>query len=128
MPVFPSLAPSGRRRYRMRGTAVAVERSATGGNVRFRLAQERFNVPLELPYELLTQSQAQLVRDHWRDHGTWRSFALSDAAWAGHSKRYDISPAWYRWKWAEQPEENHRPGGLVDVTCRLRSVPLVVSA
>ena len=128
MTVFPSLAPSGRRRYRMRSTAVATERSATGGNVRFRLARERFNVPLELPLPLLTQSQAQLLRDHWRDHGTYLSFPLSSAAWAGHADPYDISPAWHLWVWAERPEESHRPGGLVDVVCRLRSVPLIVSA
>jgi hypothetical protein len=127
MTVFPSLAPSGRRRYRLRGTAVVTERSATGGNVRFRLARERFGVSLELPLELLTQSQAQLLRDHWRTHGTYLSFPLSDAAWAGHASRYDILPDWHRWVWAEQPEESHRPAGLVDVTCRLRSVVAIVS-
>ena len=128
MAVFPSLAPSGRRRYRMRGTAVAAEQSDTGGNVRFRLVRERFGVPLELPYELLTEAQAQLLRDHWRSHGTCLAFALSAEAWAGHTSPYDISPAWHRWVWAGQPEETHRPGRLVDVICRLRSVPRVISA
>lgn len=128
MAVFPSLAPAGRRRYQMRTTATTRERSIAGGDVRFRMAPERFDVPLELPYELLTQTQAQLLRDHWNTHGTYQSFTLSAAAWAGHTRTDDISPAWHRWVWAGEPEESHRPGGLVDVTCRLRSVPLIVSA
>jgi hypothetical protein len=128
MAVFPSLTPSGRRRYRMRTTATTRERSITGGDVRFRLAPERFGVPLEFPYEFLTQAQAQLLRDHWNSHGTYRSFPLSPAAWAGHTRTDDISPAWHRWVWAEKPQETHRSGGLVDVVCRLRSVPLIVSA
>jgi hypothetical protein len=128
MAVFPSLAPAGRRRYRMRSTATTRERSIAGGDVRFRLAPERFDVPLELPYEFLTQTQAQLLRDHWNTHGTYRSFTLSGAAWAGHTRTDDISPAWHRWVWSEQPQETHRSGGLVDVVCRLRSVPLIVSA
>ena len=122
MATFPALAPV-RRRYGLRDTS---RRSA--GPVRFRMASQRFGPPLELSYELLTQAEAQLLRDHYRGQlAGLAGFRLSTAAWAGHTSQTDLIPAWHWWLWAEQPEEQQRAGGLVDVVCRLRSTPIPAS-
>lgn len=117
---FPALAPV-RRRYGLRDTS---RRSA--GPVRFRMAAQRYGPVLELGYELLSQAEAQLLRDHYRSQlAGLAGFRLSAAAWAGHTSQTDLIPAWHWWLWADQPEEQQRPGGLVDVTCRLRSAPVI---
>lgn len=123
MAAFPALAPV-RRRYRSRDTA-----RRSDGRTRFRLAEQRYGAPLELDYEWLTQAQTALLRGHFTGQiGTLSGFSLSAEAWAGHSDQLDLVPPWMWWVWAEPPEEEQRSGGLVNVTCRLRSVPRQVGA
>lgn len=123
MAAFPALAPA-RRRYRTRDTA-----RRSHERTRFRLAEQRYGATLELGYELLGQTEAALLRGHYMgQRGGLGGFSLSAQAWAGHSDQLDLVPPWMWWVWLEPPEEEQRSGGLVNLTCRLRSVLRQVGA
>lgn len=123
---FPALAPTSRR-YTFGVVPVTEEPSLSGGAVRFLHGSDRTNVQLELGYDYITADQAKLLRDHYRDNqGGLGSFSLSAAAWAGHTSQYDLLPSGTLWCWADPPTEEQLSGGLVKVSCKLRSVLDVV--
>jgi hypothetical protein len=128
MAVFPSLKPA-TRRYSMGVFPVTEERGFGGGSIRFRHGSTAYGHNLELGFVALTQAQAKLLRDHYRDQqGGYRSFPLSSEAWAGHTSFTDLVPAATVWRYSAVPEEQHRPGGYVDVAVSMMSVPLIQGA
>lgn len=78
---------------------------------------------LELGYLDLSQSEARLIRNHYRgqDNGH-QPFQLSTLAWAGHTSLTDLVPATTYWRYVAQPEETQKNGGFVDVSVQLESV------
>lgn len=119
---FPALAPVSRR-YSFGVLPVSEEAGFGGGAVRFLHSTQRSGVTLELGYELLTQAEAQLIRDHYRgQQGGTLAFALGSTAWAGHTAQDDLVPTGTQWCWVSPPEEEQQRGGRVRVTCQLRSV------
>jgi hypothetical protein len=128
MAVFPSLKPA-TRRYSMGVFPVTEERGFGGGSIRFRHGSTAYGHNLELGFVALTQAQAKLLRDHYRDQqGGYRSFSLSSEAWAGHTSFTDLVPITTVWRYSAVPEEQHRPGGYVDVSVSMMSVPLIQGA
>lgn len=122
MATFPSLRPASRR-YSMGSFPISEERGFGGGSIRFLHGATASRHTLELGYTFLTQAEAKLLRDHYRlQQGGYLSFSLSAEAWAGHSSMADLVPQSTAWVYSRPPEENHRKGGLVDVTIALSSV------
>ena len=128
MATFPALKPA-TRRYSMGVFPVTEERGFGGGSIRFRHGSTAYSHSLELGFAALTQSEAKLLRDHYRTQQSGSiSFGLSADAWAGHSSFTDLVPATTVWRYAEVPEESHYSSGYVDVTISLISVPDFISA
>jgi hypothetical protein len=122
MAAFPALRPASRQ-YSFGTFPVTEERGFGGGSVRFLHADVSSGLALELGYEALTQAEAKLLRDHYRSQqGGYLSFILSAEAWAGHTDLTTLAPTTTQWVYADQPEESHRKGGLVDVTVQLISL------
>lgn len=122
MAAFPALRPASRR-YTFAQFPVTEERGFGGGSVRFLQGSTSSGLQLELGYELLTQAEAKLLRDHYRtQEGGFLPFALSAEAWAGHTDLSTLAPTTTQWVYADPPDESHRSGGLVDVTVQLVSV------
>lgn len=122
MTAFPALRPA-TRRYSFGVFPVTEERGFGGGSVRFLHSSTSSAHDLELGFQLLTQAEAKLLRDHYRgQQGGFLPFSLSAEAWAGHTSQTDLVPTTTQWLYADQPEETHRSGGWVDVSVRLRSV------
>lgn len=122
MAVFPALRPASRR-YSMGIFPVTTETGFGGGNIRFLHSNLSSGHTLELGYENLTQTEAALIRTHYRGQdGTHQPFQLSSEAWAGHTSMTDLVPSTTSWRYANAPEEAHKSGGYVDVTINLLSV------
>lgn len=102
---------------------VTTETGFGGGSIRFIHGSVSSGHTLELQYSNLTQSEAELIREHYRlRQGGYNSFLLSAEAWAGHTSATDLVPTTTRWKYAAAPEEVQKIGGYVDITVSLVSV------
>lgn len=122
MATFPALQPASRR-YSMGQFPVTIERGFGGGNIRFLHGTTSSSHTLELGFVFLTESEAKLIRDHYRGQdGSHVAFALSPEAWAGHSSMTDLVPTTTQWRYADAPQETHRDAGFIDVTISLISV------
>ena len=127
MATFPALKPA-TRRYSMGVYPVTEERGFGGGSIRFKHGAIAYGHNLELGFVALTAAQAKLLRDHYREQqGGYISFPLSAEAWAGHASFTDLVPSSTYWRYASAPEEAHRPGGYVDVSITMLSVPAIVN-
>ena len=128
MATFPALEPA-TRRYSMGIFPTTEERGFGGGSIRFRHGITAYSHNLELGFAALTQAQAKLLRDHYREQqGGYIAFPLSTQAWAGHTSFTDLVPTSTHWRYASQPQEEHLTGGYVNVQLTLISVPAVVAA
>jgi hypothetical protein len=122
MASFPSIRPAARK-YGVGMFPITAQTGFGGGNVRFRHGSDRRGVTLELEYVFITDAEAQLLRDHYRGQdGSHRSFLLPAIIWAGQSSPGNILATNTPWKYASELEEQHRSGGLFDVTVKLVSV------
>jgi hypothetical protein len=127
MATFPALKPA-TRRYSMGVFPVTEERGFGGGSIRFRHGSTAYGHTLELGFVALTQAQAKLIRDHYREQqGGYRSFQLSSEAWAGHTNFYDLVPSTTDWRYSTFPTEQHRANGYADITITLISVPAITA-
>jgi hypothetical protein len=122
MASFPALRPA-RRRYGFGLFPVTTESGFGGGSVRFLHGDTRYGVNLELGYEVITQAEAQQIRNHYRGQsGGARSFLLPNIIWAGHTNPANIVPLGTSWIYASEPEETHRSGLLFDLSVKLLQV------
>jgi hypothetical protein len=122
MATFPAITPS-RRRYGFGLFPVTTETGFGGGSVEFLHGTTRYGINLELGYEVVSQAEAQQLRNHYRGQdGGHQPFLLPDAIWTGHSSPTNIAPAGAIWIYASQPAEQHRSGLLFDVTVQLLQV------
>ena len=128
MATFPALEPA-TRRYSMGTYPVTEEKGFGGGSVRFKHGATAYSHNLELGFAALTQAEAKLLRDHYREQqGGYIAFPLSAQAWAGHTSFTDLVPLSTHWRYASQPQEDHLSAGYVNVQITLVSVPAVVAA
>ena len=122
MAAFPALEPD-ERSYDFGRYPLSTQTGWAGGVVRFRHGTAPANHRLRLGFSNLSAAQAKLIRDHYRgQRGGFFSFFLSAEVWAGHASQADLVPASTTWRYAGQPEESHKSGGLVDVTLELEAV------
>jgi hypothetical protein len=122
MASFPAITPA-KRRYGFGLFPVTTESGFGGGSVRFLHGNTRYGINLELGYEVLTESEAQSIRSHYRgQNGGARSFLLPDVIWAGHSSPTNIVPAGTAWIYASELDETHRSGLLFDLSVKLLQV------
>jgi hypothetical protein len=118
---FPSLKPS-ERRFRLGIYPVTTERGFGGGNIRFLHGPQSSSHELELQFLWLSQSEAELIREHYRgQQGGTLAFDLSAAVLTGNTY-YSSMVATVAWRYSEPPEEEQLSGGLVNVAVRLESV------
>jgi hypothetical protein len=102
---------------------ITVETGFGGGSTRFLHGTTNSGHTLNLGFENLTQSEAGLIRTHYRlQDGGHVAFALSSDAWAGHTSPTDLVPTTTLWCYDAQPQETHKSGGYIDMTITLRSV------
>lgn len=122
MATFPALRPA-TRQYSMGQFPVTTEIGFGGGNIRFLHGTSSSGHTLELGFIYLQESEAKLIRDHYRgQNGSHVAFALSAEAWAGHTSMTDLVPVTTLWRYADAPQETHRDAGFMDVTVSLVSV------
>lgn len=122
MATFPALRPAARR-YSFGVFPTTQEIGFGGGSVRFLHGEVSSRNTLELDFSFITQAEAKLLRDHYREQQSgFLPFSLSAEAWAGHSSMTDLVPSTTQWRYASQPEETHLKGGLVNVSLQLESV------
>lgn len=120
MASFPALLPNSRR-YSF-GDYPQTNEATTAGSVRFLHGDTSSRHTLQLSYRNLSQAEARQIRNHYRGQNAGHQlFSLSTAAWAGHSSMTDLVPSSTFWRYAAQPEEISKNGGLVDVTVQLVS-------
>ena len=122
MPNFPALRPAART-YNLGSYPITTKTGFGGGSVRFSHGTTASGHTLELGFEDLLDTEAKLLRDHYRvQQGGYVPFSLSADAWAGHTSFIDLVPLTTLWVYGQPPEETHKSGGLVDVTIQLVSV------
>ena len=122
MAAFPALEPA-ERAYSAALYPLSIQSGWPSGSVRFRHGTTPTGYLLKLGYQLLTATEAGLIRTHYRgQRGGTLPFALDAAVWLGHGG--DTAPAATAtlWRYASPPEESHRSGGLMDVAVELESV------
>lgn len=118
---FPSLTPS-ERRFTLGVYPVTTERGFGGGNIRFLHGSQSSGHELELQYLWLSQTEAELIREHYRgQQGGTLAFDLSAAVLTGNTY-YSTMVSTVAWRYGEPPEEEQLSGGLVNVAVRLESV------
>lgn len=119
MAMFPDLEPIERSydfgRY-------PITQAGSSQPVRFRHGTVPSGHGLTLAFQAITAFEAAQIRAHYRlQQGSYLPFALSVAAWRGHTSQTDLVPSTTLWRYDGPPEEVHRSGGRVDVTVRLLS-------
>lgn len=121
MATFPSLEPA-TRAYDFGVYPITEQPTVSSSPIRFRHSTTARNHQLTISYENLTDAEAALIRTHYQGQGGgYRSFLLPSIIWQGHSAATNIVPSGTLWRYIEQPEEEHRKGGFVDVTVTLMS-------
>jgi hypothetical protein len=118
MATFPALEPVSRRR-----TLGAYPVSTEVGDVRFLHGPIPSGQALELSYQYLTQTEAELIREHYRtQEGGFLSFVLPDIVNLGNSFPLSGSAFPVAWKYAALPEETHHENSRVSITVQLIAV------
>lgn len=122
MAAFPDLAPV-RREWEF-PTFPTIDYEGIGGNtISFEFGDTPTDQPLELVFELLSETEMQQIRDHYLGQQSVHPFNLSPlAANAGYVATTGIFSTDTLWLYAEEPEEEPRNFGLYDATISLRSV------
>jgi hypothetical protein len=91
--------------------------------MRFTHADEALGHGLTLEYLEISDADITAIRDHYREQqGGYLSFWLPAIIWQGHTTVETIVPAYGRWKYASELEEEHLPGKLYNVTVSLQYV------
>lgn len=116
MASFPPLEPVARR-YNLGAHPVTVQ-AYPAAEVRFLHGTTATGTTMELVYQDLNQTEAALIRDHYRgQQGSLVPFVLSAAALNGNDGSMFASTG--QWRYVSAPEEIQRDAGLVDVTVQL---------
>lgn len=116
MPVYPTLVPD-RISYDL-GRQNVSEQQTLAGPVRFRHTMQTSGYDLELAYENLTQSEVNIIRQHYfESDGAHRLFTVPNAIWGDAS----IVSVDSLYRYNEAPTEEHR-GVYFTVRVNLRII------
>jgi len=122
MATFPSLEP--RTRSLTYGDYPQLIHEGSGGNVRFLQATDRIAQRLNITYEYLTETQMNLIIDHYKgQEGSLTPFALSSSVWAGYSSP-PVSASDYEWRYTGPFEVGISAPLRYSCSIELESVPI----
>lgn len=78
---------------------------------------------LRLSYQLLTATEAALIRSHYHgQRGSLLPFDLPPIIWQRHTSPTGPVPPIVQWRYQDEPSEEHRSGSLIDLSVSLVSV------
>lgn len=119
---FPPLQPLSRS-WTMGSYPVTMQPAWGTQPLMFRHGLYATSYGLTLQYELLTTAEAALIRSHYHERrGGLLPFTLPAIVWLGHTSPTGPFPAATQWTYASEPDEQHRSGGLIDMSVSLVSV------
>ena len=121
MATFPSLEPT--TRAVSLGDCPQQSYEGTSGDfVSFKYGTDRVGQVLTLGYEYLSEYQAQLIIDHYREQqGFLVSFALPSIVWSGYTTA-PIPAADYEWRYTSAPSVGISSPLKYSITVTLESV------
>jgi hypothetical protein len=123
MLTFPAMEPF-RRSWGFGQYAITEEPSWASTSVRYRHGRgstENVSQPLTLTYVDLYDDEAQLIRDHYvAQQGGTLAFSLPAIIWRGLTA--PPVPNGALWVYTGPPNEDHKSGGLYNVTVPLITV------
>lgn len=120
MATFPSLAPV-RREWEF-PKFPTIDYEGLGGNIiSFEFGSLSFDQPLSLIYELISETEIQLIRDHYLGQQSIRSFILPQIVIDGYQGT-NIFLSSNSWIYDGEPDETATAFDLYDTTINLRSV------
>jgi len=123
MATFPSLEPTSRA-WLVGDYPQLVHTGASGGDVRFIQGSDRVSQRLTLGYEYLTESEVQLILDHYEtQQGSIIAFDLPSAVWSGYSTP-PVSALEYQWRYASAFEVGISSPLRYNVSIELETVPI----
>lgn len=130
MATFPALEPD-KRSYDITGELpMVIEQAWPAGQVRYRTGYSPLasvGLQLQLEYLDLREAQVQLLRDHYDfQQAGLVPFGLPPIIFQGITG--NVFPAGTQWRYTGAPEENHKRGGLTDVTVPLESMDYTYTA
>lgn len=121
---FPSLAPTSRN-FNPGDYPIRQFRSQSGAEIRILYGDSRTGMTLELSYENIADTDAELFLTHYNDvKGTYNTFTLPSAAkegWSGTSGAVDVSGL-NAWRYSEAPAITAIRPGISSVRVQLIGV------
>lgn len=121
MAAFPELMPL-RREWEFPKFPTVDYQGPGGSTISFEFGETPTDQPLTLVYELLSEAEMQLIRDHYLGQQSVHPFILPPICWAGYVVGDNIFNQDAQWRYAEEPEETLVNVDLYDVEVSLRSV------
>jgi hypothetical protein len=123
MAVFPVLMPV-RREWEFPAFPTTDYEGTGGGTISFEFGSTPTDLPLTLVYELISEAEMQLIRDHYLGQQSVHHFSLPDVVLAGYGELDDVFLQHQSWLYVDEPEEKPRNFDLFDVKINLRSCRL----
>lgn len=123
MATFPALTPSSRS-LDYGDYSQSTYEAVSGANVRFKYGTDRLTQRLSLGYQYLTETQMQLLLDHYEtQQGTLIPFALSAEVWSGYTT-IPVPAVDYEWRYAKPIGVEIASPLRYNTTIELESVPI----
>jgi len=121
---FPTLQPTGRN-FNPGDFPIKSFRSQSGAETRILYGSQRTNMSLELNYDNITDTNANLFLTHFNEvQGTFQTFSAPSAVrsgWSGTSTALDVTGA-NAWRYAEAPQITAIRPGVSSVRVKLIGV------
>lgn len=118
---FPALEPA-TRRYGL-GVYPTTQQATWGAaSIGFRHSSTPRLAPLALTFTLLSSAEAQLIDDHFNNHGVKIPFNLPLITFRGNSSAGGPAPLSAQWRYIAPPEQDDLSGDLRNVTVQLECV------
>lgn len=121
---FPALQPTGRD-FNPGDYPIKTFRSQSGVETRILYGNQRTSMSLELRYDNISDSNANLFLTHYDEvQGTYQTFSVPSAVrsgWSGTSTALDVTAA-NAWRYAEAPQVNSIRPGVSSVRVKLIGV------
>lgn len=121
MAAFPALMPL-RREWEFPKFPTVNYESPGGNTISFEFGSTPTDQPLKLIYELISEAEIQLIRDHYLGQQSVHPFTLPAIVFAGYTIEYSIFEASLEWLYSQEPEEELVNPDLYNVVVELRSV------
>jgi len=123
MATFPSLAPR-TRALSLGDTPQQVYLGTSGGEVRFKHGSSYISQQLTLGYELLTESEAQQILDHYAgQQGSLIPFDVSATVWNGYGSP-PVDSSEYQWRYVEPLSVSIASPTRYNINVELATVPI----